>query len=276
MEENKYTPEALNCLPWEELRRILSAELGKPTQQIDDGLVRLLLTQLQSRGIAPQFADDEAVEVACEKFQKDMGILRKPSQKRWHPSWAVKAASVVLVLSLLVFGLPATTQANNIQEILTWWSDSAFRFFAPGKQVSTQTYMYQTDNLGLQQVYEAVTELGVTEPIVPSWIPEELKLSKLKAVQMQGDYFIDTCFEMEGKSMLFTIIVHNEEASFQHEKDDEYVVVYNTADQQHYILSNFETWTITWMTNGIECTIITDCPEEDVYRIINSIYTLED
>lgn len=275
MEENKYTPEALNCLPWEELRRILSAELGKPTQQIDDGLVRLLLTQLQSRGIAPQFADDEAVEVACEKFQKDMGILRKPSPKRWYPSWAVKVASVVLVLSLLVFGLPATTQANNIQKILTWWSDSAFRFIAPSKQISVQTHMYKTDHPGLQQVYDAVAELGITEPIVPSWIPEGYKLINLKTKEMCGDIVIDSRFESEGQIILFSIVFQGEEIAFQYEKDSEHVVVHESAGRNHYVLSNLDTWTIVWTTNGLECTIITDCSEEDVYKMINSIYTSE-
>ena len=276
MEENKYTPEALSCLPQEELRQILAAELSKPAPEIDDGFVRLLLAQLQSRGIDPEFTDDEAVEAACERFRKDTEISQKPSRKRGNQIWAVKAASVVLVLSLLFFGLPATTQANNIQKILTWWTDSAFRFFAPGKQVSTQTHIYQTDHPGLQQVYDAVTELGITEPIVPSWIPEGFELIESKTIPMPEDTLVDSLFESENQSILITFIVHNEEATFQHEKDSEHVVVHETAGRKHYILSNLETQIITWVANNIECTIITDCLEEDVYRMITSIYTSED
>ena len=275
MEKNNYTPEARSCLPREELRRILATELSKPTPEIDDGFVRLLLVELQSRGDDPVLTDDEAVESACKKFRRDTEAVQK-YQKHWYQSWAIKAASVGLVLGLLFFSLPATTQANNIQDILTWWSDSAFRFFAPGKQVSMQTHTYQTDHPGLQQVYDAVTELGITEPIVPSWIPEGFELIESKTIPMPEDTLVDSLFEAENQSILITFIVRNEEISFQYEKDSENVIIHERAGQKHYILSNLETWTITWVTKEIECSIITDCPEEDVYRMINSIYTSED
>ena len=274
MEKNNYTPEARSCLPREELRRILATELSKPTPEIDDGFVRLLLVELQSRGDDPVLTDDEAVESACKKFRRDTEAVQK-YQKHWYQSWAIKAASVGLVLGLLFFSLPATTQANNIQDILSWWSDRTFRFFAPGTQVSTQANIYQTDHSGLQQVYDTVTELGVTEPIVPSWLPEGFELQELETSPMPGETFINAGFKKGSQSISVTFIVHSEKVAFQHEKDTEHVVVHERAGRNHYVLSNLDTWTITWMTNGIECTIITDCPEEDVYRMINSIYTSE-
>ena len=62
----------------------------------------------------------------------------------------------------------------------------------------------------------------------------------------------------------------------QHEKKAESVAVWNLAGVDHYVISNNNTWIITWVINNIECTITTDCPEEDVYRLIKSIYTSED
>ena len=69
MEVSKYTQEALARLPREELRRILVEELHKDTKQIDDAFVRMLMTELQTRGADPVFVDDDAVVAACEKFR---------------------------------------------------------------------------------------------------------------------------------------------------------------------------------------------------------------
>ena len=82
MEENKYTPEMLSSLPREALRRRLTEELRKPAAQADDALVRSLLAELRGRGTDPAFADDAAVETACENFREDTETAQ-PTQKHW-------------------------------------------------------------------------------------------------------------------------------------------------------------------------------------------------
>ena len=78
MEENNRTQEVLTSLPRQELRRMLADELHKNTATIDETLVRQLLTELQSRGTDPVFADDEAVDAACEKFRIDTENAKTP------------------------------------------------------------------------------------------------------------------------------------------------------------------------------------------------------
>lgn len=275
MEVNKYTPEALARLPREELRRMLTEELRKDTQQIDDAFVRLLLSELQARGVDTAFVDDNAVEAACEKFQ--VATEKKhTSQKHWYQSWLLKVASVVLVLGILFFSLPTAAEANNIPEVLTWWSDSLFQFFRPGSRPNIEEYVFKTDHPGLQEIHDAVTEAGITAPIVPSQLSGEFILEELQIFQFEEDSSVYACFVSERNQIAFTAITHSEQTMFQHEKKGENIVVWNVANIDHYVISNTDSFIVTWMIDNIECAINTDCPEEDVYSLIYSIYTSED
>ena len=275
MEVNKYTPEALARLPREELRRMLTEELRKDTQQIDDAFVRLLLAELQARGVDTAFVDDNAVEAACEEFRAVTDKKQNP-KKPWHQSWMLKVASVVLVLGILFFSLPTAAEANNIPEVLTWWSNSLFQFFRPGEKPNIEEFEYKTDHPGLQQIYDAITEAGITEQIVPSSLSDEFKLTELKMLQMQGDISLHTRLISDSNKILFTAIAHSEQAMFQHEKKAENISVWNIANIDHYVISNNNNSIVTWVTENIECTISADCPEEDVYRLIYSIYYISE
>ena len=273
MEGNEYTRESLARLPREELRRLLTEELRKDTQQIDDVLVRNLLAELQTRGADPSFVDDDAVAAACEKFRIDTEAECAP-QKRWYQYWLLKVAAVVLVLGVLFFSLPAA-EARSVPEVLSWWSDSLFQVFRPGSKPNTEEYVFKTDHPGLQKIYDAVTEVGITTPIVPSKVPSEFELLELEVTQFQNDSFLYSRLASSRNEIQFTAVTHHDQTMFQHEKMSSSIAVWNISGIDHYVMSNTDTWIITWVTDSVECTVTTDCPEEDVYKLICSIYTSE-
>lgn len=270
----QYTPEALTGLTRGELRRMLAAELHKDTTCMDDNLVRMLLRALEARGPDPAFADDSAVEAACEKFRADTQKAQR-LRKRWYQSRMLKAASAVLVLGILFFALPGAAQADNIQEVLCWWSDSVFQLFTPGKHPTVQEYVYETDHPGLQQIYDTVTELGITDPVVPSWVPEGFELTELKTYQFAENLSIYANLESNGKTVLITMTIRDASMALKHEKDENTITIWDLAGYEHYVISNKSEQIVTWIANGLECTINSDCSEEDVYRIVKSIYTSE-
>ena len=276
MEDNKYMPEALTCLPREELRRILAEELHKPAAEIDDALVRTLMAELRSRGPDPAYVDDAAVDQVCAEFKENSQKVQH-HRKCWYQSWMLKVAAIVLVLGILFFALPGAAQADDIHEILSWWSDSTFQLFRPGEQPNTHEYVYQTDHPGLRQVYDAVTELGITDPVVPRWIPEGFALTELNIYPSLSNTTIYTLFTREGAEILITLIKYEDiSKTLQYEKNSENAKVLDLGGTEHYLLSNTNNCTVAWVTNGIECSLSADCPEEDVYKILKSIYISED
>lgn len=276
MEENNtiHTSESLSRLSREELRQQLAAQLQKDASEINVTLVALLRKELESRDTDPAFSDDTAVEVACEKFRRDTETAQKTKKHRCRNRW-IAAASVVLVMGLLFFTLPATAQARDIQGVLTWWSDSVFQLFVPGKTPNLHAQAHEFDHPGLQQLHNVVTEWGVTDPIVPSWIPDGFELVELETSQMQENSSLYARFVYEEKEILFLITFCANETTLQHEKDTEPINSWNFSGTEHYVLSNINEHVVTWVTNGVECVITTGCEEEDVYRMIKSIYTSE-
>lgn len=275
MEETKYTPESLARLPREELRRILAEELRKDMQHIDDDFVRLLLAELQNRGNDPEFTDDDEVEAACEKFREDM-VPIQTHRRYWYQSWMLKVASVVLVLGILFFALPAAAKAGNVKDVLGWWSDSVFRVFVPGEKPLVQDYVYETDHPGLQQIYDAVTELGITQQIVPQKLSKEFELTEIKTLHFLGDTTIYAHLASNNHEYAFSAVVHSDQPMYHHEKTEDNISVWELVGTEHYVISNTEDLTVTWVVGNIECTVITDCPIEDTYVLIKSIYTSED
>ena len=276
MEDNKYMPEALTCLPREELRRILAEELHKPAAEIDDALVRTLMAELRSRGPDPDYVDNAAVDQVCAEFKENSQKVQH-HRKCWYQSWMLKVAAIVLVLGILFFALPGAAQADDIHEVLSWWSDSTFQLFRPGEQPNTHEYVYQTDHPGLRHLYDAVTELGITDPVVPRWIPEGFELLELNSYPMDGHVMIYTLFSSEDAEILITITKYEDfSKTLQYEKNTGDVTIWDLGGTEYYVLSNTNNCTVAWFTNGSECSLSADCPEEDVYKILKSIYTSED
>lgn len=275
MQVNNHTQEALTRLPREELRRLLAEELNKEPTDADDALVRSLLAELQTRGADPAFVEDEAVVAACEKFRTATQSKQIP-KKRWCQSWMLKVASVLLALVLIFFTLPQVAEAGKAGNILSWWSNSLFQLFRPGDKPNAEEYVYNTDHPGLQQIYDTVVGLGITEPIVPQQLSAEFQLTESEALQLGGDTTIYARFTSNRNEIIFVASVQSQQTLLQHEKRAESIAVWDLNGIDHYVISNTDTWVITWVADNIECTVTTDCPEEDVYRLIKSIYTLED
>ena len=72
------------------------------------------------------------------------------------------------------------------------------------------------------------------------------------------------------------MLLHNQEASFKYEKDTQNVDVIELGGVKHYVLSNFETKTVSWVVNNVECSIVTNCHKEEIYGILKSIYIAEE
>ena len=269
-------PEELAAMETRKLRSLLQNELQKDQRAIDTELVNLLLQELERRDRGPEPADDAAMEEACERFRRETtsGTKRRPA---WYKSTFMKVASVVLVVGLLVALLPRQAQAETLADVLTRWTDSIFHFFDAGEPAySAEEYVFQTDNPDLQQIYDKVTELGITDPVVPTWLPDGFTLKEMEVYEFAGDKIAAVQLTNSENFIYYTIILHGDEVSLQHEKDEQNVDTIDLAGIEHYMMSNLNERIVTWMINGVECSIATDCKEEELRELLKSIYTLED
>lgn len=270
MRENKTCPDQQwQQMPTEELDQILQAELEK--EYPNEEVVLPILRELEDREKDSPVEKTPEVLAILEKLGKHNTSSKQSIHKR---RWLAGIAAAAAVLCIAVMAMPRTVGAESIFGMLFRWTSSIFEFIDPDKNESypIANTDFATDNSGLQQLYDKVTELGVTESVVPMWLPEGFALSEQKIIPMRGGNKVFAKFENGsnvGVSITYRI---STEITTSFEKEDSAVEVYDYADVSHFILENDENTSVTWTVDGVECSILTDIDREDVYNMIKSIY----
>ena len=176
---------------------------------------------------------------------------------------------------MLLFTIPQAANAETFWELLTRWTDSIFEFFTPGGSDDKQPeYVFKTYNPGLQDMYDAVADLGIAEPVVPMWVPQEYALEELFVFEEPSESSISAKMKNNENKIIISIAVQSVHSPLNHMKDTQNVEVFERDGIKHYIMTNNDQVTVTWSIRNIECSVVTDC-QEDIYKILNSIYTAE-
>ena len=267
---NMSLPEALAQLPTLQLDDMLRSELEK---ELPDGnKVRLILKILREREADYPVLTNEKIDAAWERYRQK--TAPKPSLL-WTPFF--RAAAVLILCGLLLFALPQEASADNFFDRIAVWTESVFELFSfrsSGERAAA--YQFQTDHPGLQQLYDAVAEQGVTVPVVPMWLDAEYELEYCKVLTTPVTTKIQALFTGTNEYAVFEINIYADNIPREFHKDQAEAEQHESNGIIHYILQNDKLWTIIWTRENIECFVTIDCPEEDLYRMIDSIYTMED
>lgn len=265
--------ERLDHMDSGQLNRLLQLELGKETRQIDQDLVCRILGLLENREAAQEFADDEAVQAAVEKYRagcKHPAGRKKPKRWFWH------MAAVAAMIMVLVMTVPRASGENLFVEFITNITQDVIAFFCPGQANNQMALEYRTDHPGLQQVYDTMTELGVTAPVVPSWIPEEYELTELETASVPAKTRVYARLEKDGKAIVLSYELYGIAATHEYLKGETLVGKYERAGVTHDIYENNEKYLVYWKQENVECFIVVGCQEDSLIRILDSIYMMEE
>lgn len=259
----------LETISTERLRTMLNTETQKDTP--DDDLVLSILHILEDREPVALDFESEKEEAAWKLFQKRVRGRKK--YRLLHTGNLMKAASILLVVSLLFVMVPQQVEADNWWQRLTKWTDDFFGFFREEEDTfRLEDYEFRTDNTGLQQVYDAVVELGITIPAVPMWLPEGYELAECTTVETPAKQYVHARFLNNDKACVLQINVLCVEDSKAYFKNDIEVKEHEEGGMIHCIIRNTESWSVTWTKDNIECAFAIDCTEDILYEIIESIY----
>lgn len=256
----------------EQLDEMLQHELEK--ESVDESAVHLIMEVLEKRDQDIPVEINPQIAAAWEKYQTRASVQSRV--KFSFRSWPVRIAAAVAVVIALALAMPQSAEAEGFWERLSRWTDSIFEFFAPGDEVVAQEYVFKTDNPGLQQVYDAVTALGITDPVVPMWLPEGYELLQCEVTETPSKSFVHSRFENGKNIIILDLGIRDAKSPRQYSKDEENAKIREIADIEHTILHNEDWWTAAWSRDRLECAIYIDCQEETLYKILKSIYTMED
>ena len=154
---------------------------------------------------------------------------------------------------------------------------SIMEYISPRERLfdAESEYVFQTDNPGLQQVYDAVVALGVTEPVVPMWLPADYELKEFVHLDSPMTKGIHGSFSNGQNELVYRITVYSGEPAHQYYKDDTHYESHEREGTLFHITRNNEWWFVIWTNENIECVLTLDCTEDTLWKILESIHVTE-
>ena len=262
--------EVLIHMSTEQLDEMLQQEVQKDMP--DEEIVLTITAIIQDRESAqPVRVDDETLG-AWEDFRKSCADdqAKTTAKKR---SWIMRAAIIAVVAGLLVMTVPQAVGANSIFDVIAKWSERVFTFFG---SADDPVYVFETDHPGLQEIYDAVTEAGITQPVVPTWVPDGCELTELKVEEWPSKTKIQAVLKSEDTKFALTYLCHTKRTAHEYYKEAALVATVELEGISHHIIENDGTYTATWQIDRVEGSISADCQENTMISILESIYFMED
>lgn len=259
-------------LPTEELDLILQAELEK--EYPDEEVVLPILQILEEREKDYPAEENPEVLAMLEKLNNSTTPSKRSKKRR---GWIAGIAAVAAAACIVVIALPRTVGAESILDVLFRWTKSVFEFVDPDSNESypNADVVFSSLHPGLQQLHDEVTEQGITDPVVPMWLPEGFELLSLKVVPMRDSgQKVNAVFKGDEKVISLSYRI-SYDISAKFEKEETAVEVFESGNIRHFVLENGENLSATWTLDGVECSMNTNIAKEDVYTIIISIYRSE-
>lgn len=264
---------ALESLSTQQLEEMLQDDLNrdKPNSQN----IRLALQILQEREKDDLVQPGPEAEAAWERYLEriEEPVSEGPAGSRW----VLRIASAAAVLILLLALLPQEASARNFFERLISWTDSVFALVKPEDAGNMAgEYVFRTENPGLQQVYDTVTELGVTQPVVPTWLPEGFELTECKVTDNPKKKSVTAFFSDSTGEVRFEISIYSDTITSEYSKDENDVADIEAGGVTHSVTRNNNRWIAVWYRDNCECSIFVDCHEDVFMKILRSIYKMEE
>lgn len=265
----------LNQLSTQELDEILRDELRKPL--VDGDKVREIIRVLEEREKDNPVEMTTQAQAVLDRFQAQeqrRTKRRKPTAR----SWVIRVLPMAAVLCLILLAVvPQPAKAESWWERFARWTDGIFAFVNNGEADGEQPqYVFHTDNQGLQQVYDAVTGLGITQPVVPMWIPEGYELKTLEQKPTMENVNVIAIFSNGEKELVFRVFILVGDTANKYQKDKTDVVEFEFGEITHNIMRNADMWSVVWRNQNVECVLLADCEKDALQKVIRSVYATED
>ena len=195
-----------------------------------------------------------------------------PFTKR-HPvaRWAKRAAVVATICATLtVAAVSAEAFVPGWWDRVSAWSKEFFSFEntldgTEGKEPDKQ------HNLALLSLQEALDLYNITQPLAPSWLPDDYVDVDLKSQRTPREVTISAVYESEERQLVIKIrqIVGAKELKI--EKTDGLIEVYSVNGIEYFLFENNGVIQAAWVVDEFECLITGELTIDEMKSIVDSI-----
>lgn len=217
----------------------------------------------------PQLMEPE--KIAAPAAAESKKPLAKSSRK---PFERIVALAATLVLMLTLFTVQAS--GSNLFRTLAEWTASVLRI---GTDSSGQVSMGENDlTEGEVRIYatpkEMLSDLHIKGELVPTWVPDRFSLEGCEARKTEAGVSCYVVYVAGGSDLALKMWQKPLEDIYLVEKNQKDASRFVTGAVEHYIFydgkSKLEK--AVWTRDNLECRIIGDVSQEEMERIVESIY----
>lgn len=280
-EEKRTRPSRpLEEITTEELNDLIRADFNG-TQPLEEDFLIAVLGELSKR----EPISEEQKIAAWERFRQNRERIEQEKRVKKILNWVSRedeprnlwqarfarigawAATVALVIFL--FAVPVRGSSSAFQIFINW-TDSVFsaELVDPTHPTSAPSSAAAE---GLAQIQAELDKYGVTERLVPSWLPDGFALEKLNSYKLDNGIYVYGVFSNEDKAIMLAYRDKSTANSIMGEKEDQEVHPYIVGDITYYLMSNADEVQCIWINGSIQGIISGDLLITDLEVIVNSI-----
>ena len=283
----------LETLSTEELEKLLAQDFAATGEEEPDvDYIMAIMGVIKEREMAAGHQTTVDVDAAWKDFQEeyqgqaaafDRTIQRETESSDHHqiqpaqtPRKKTRAFRFVLVAAIIVVLLCGTaTGFGRVFQAMVNWTAETFGFESPYEEESV-------DATEREDVYEKL-RAAVTEytdlPVVPKWAPEGTMKGTdggVKVTERRDATQISSNYKSGNGEFAIYIYIHNVippkyTVSYQW-NEEQTITEYVAGGLEHDLVYNYESYIAAWTNENVECMIQGDLSEDDLKRMIDSIY----
>lgn len=295
---NKYA--YLSRLSTKELEAILRADAESPKAGNDEAISYILevIEQREREHPSGSFPDidsswkefqtiyntPEGADQSLYPSEEEDVLHTKPMQAEARQRRILRrpllvAAIIVLLIASLT--IPVAGYGNLLEMIGSWTADQ-FTFITTGYRKDSSSdeadvnKEVSSDSQIGAELRQVLQDYGITESVVPSWLPDGFKLIGDVSVQEYPDFGEINFFAYyEDYDNSCTLNITQTASSFQsrvYEKGSEVPEIYTVGNVDYYIIENTDSIMAAWYVDDLECSINTTMSKSELKRVLDSIY----
>ena len=253
-------------------------------ESFDDNRLEALLDALDQADPLPELPDTEESLIAFhEKYAPLFASAEAASaqnttssafsEKKHFRRPFLKILPIAAALVLLLGSMSAQAFGFDLFGALARWTAEIFHIGSdevPHAAITLRP-LAEGESANYDSLQEAVEAFGITEPIVPTWIPERFELMNVTASNREGKIFICAEYVHEDE---FLQIRYNEIETNSNivEKESRPVRYHSYGNIEHYLVSDLGWTKAIWQNGSLECCFAGNTSEQEMIDMIDSVY----
>ena len=182
--------------------------------------------------------------------------------KRYRKLIRVALVAAVVVALMTAISVTAAAMGYNLWGWLPIWSSEDVRFVS-------ETPTAEPDEDDLQNIPMVLASLGITEPLYPTWLPEDLKRAEVQIIE--EPFFLYENFS----ELSITISPITDFGTIVYQKENESPDEYTVGNVAHYLIENTNELSAVWHTEDYYVLIVGNITHSEIERIIDSVYEVK-